>query len=98
MSPDFQVSHLVLRRPGGEVDEEEGTGQQTQDGHVEHEPEQVETHLLPQRPLSHALGEALLLQKELRHRQQGFVRIRNPLEILLQSEIKSILDFTMFTT
>lgn len=76
--PDVQVSHLILRRQGGEVDEEEGTGQQTQDGHVEHEPEQVETHLLPQRPLSRALGEALLLQKELRHQQRGFVRIRNP--------------------
>lgn len=76
--PGVQVSHLILRRQCGEVDEVEGTSQQTQDDHVEHEPEQVEKHLLPQRPLSRALGEALLLQEELRHRQRGFVQIRKP--------------------
>lgn len=73
------MSHLVLRHDGGKVDEVKGTGQQTQDGHVEQEPEQVETHLLAQGPLSLALGEALLLQIELENRHQEFVRIRTPL-------------------
>lgn len=58
-------THLFHAGIDGKEDEVEGSAQQTQDEHVQEEPQQVEPHLLPQLPLSYAHGEPLLLEEQL---------------------------------
>ena len=66
-------SYLILCCFCGKVDKVEGSAQKRQHEKVEERPKHVETHLLSKCPLSHAPGEILLLQEQLRtSRQKNF--------------------------
>lgn len=60
------LTHIVYTCTDRKIDEGEGSAQQTQDDHIENEPQQVEPQLLSELPLSHLHGESLLLEEQLR--------------------------------
>lgn len=56
------------------IDEAKGSSQQTQDKHVEEDPQQVEPRLLSCLPLCDTQGEALLLEEQLRSSREKHSR------------------------
>lgn len=68
------LTHPVCTSMDRKIDEGEGSAQQTQDDHIENEPQQVEPHLLPELPLSHLHGESLLLEEQLRSIREKYRR------------------------